>query len=125
MKKATMFLASLLMTVGLFAVPAMVGAQSDIFGVNYGASTGLGQQDPRETVANVIKIALSFLGIVAVVIVLWGGILWMTAAGNSDKVDQAKKVLFSGLIGLIIILSAYAVTQFVINQLIGATGANA
>jgi hypothetical protein len=125
MKKATMFLASLVLSVGLFAVPALVGAQTDVFGVNYGAATGLGQQDPRETIANVIKIALSFLGIVAVIIVLWGGVLWMTAAGNSEKVDQAKKVLFSGLIGLIIILSAFAVTQFVINQLIGATGTNA
>lgn len=124
MKKATMFLASLVLSVGMFAVPALVGAQTDIFGVNYGAATGLGQQDPRETVANVIRIALSFLGIVAVIIVLWGGVLWMTAAGNSDKVDQAKKVLFSGLIGLIIILSAFAVTQFVINQLINATGTN-
>lgn len=125
MKKATMFLASLVLSVGMFAVPALVGAQTDIFGVNYGAATGLGQQDPRETIANVIKIALSFLGIVAVVIVLWGGVLWMTAAGNEEKVGQAKKVLFSGLIGLIIILSAFAVTQFVINQLIGATGTNA
>ena len=125
MKKIAVFLASLIWAVSLVAVPALVGAQTDIFGVNYGATTGLGQQDPRETVANIIRIALSFLGIVAVVIVLWGGVLWMTAAGNDDKVSQAKKVLFSGLIGLIIILSAFAITQFVVNQLIGATGSNA
>jgi len=124
MKKIGLFLASVALSVSLFAVPAMVGAQTDIFGVNYGASTGLGQQDPRETISNVIRIALSFLGIVAVLIVLWGGVLWMTAAGNDDKVETAKKVLFSGLIGLIIILSAFAITQFVVNQLIGATGTN-
>ncbi len=125
MKKIAVFLASLIWAVSLVAVPAVVGAQTDLLGVNYGASTGLGQQDPRETVANIIRIALSFLGIVAVVIVLWGGVLWMTAAGNDEKVGQAKKVLFSGLIGLIIILSAFAITQFVVNQLIGATGTNA
>lgn len=124
MKKIGLFLASVALSVSFFAVPAMVGAQTDIFGVNYGAATGLGQQDPRETIANVIRIALSFLGIVAVLIVLWGGILWMTAAGNDDKVETAKKVLFSGLIGLIIILSAFAITNFVVNQLIGATGTN-
>jgi hypothetical protein len=125
MKKLAVFVTSLIWAVSLVAVPTLVGAQTDIFGVNYGASTGLGQQDPRETVANIIQIALSFLGIVAVVIVLWGGVLWMTAAGNDDKVAQAKKVLFSGLIGLIIILSAYAITQFVVNQLVSATGSNA
>ncbi|MBI4121964.1 MAG: hypothetical protein HY461_01395 [Parcubacteria group bacterium] len=124
MKKVAVFLASLIWAVSLVAIPAVVGAQTDIFGINYGASTGLPQQDPRETVANIIKIALSFLGIVAVVIVLWGGVLWMTAAGNDDKVAQAKKVLFSGLIGLIIILSAFAITRFVTDQLISATGTN-
>ncbi len=124
MKKIGLFLASVALSVSLFAVPAMVGAQTDIFGVNYGAATGLGQQDPRETIANVIRIALSFLGIVAVLIVLWGGVLWMTAAGSDEKVEMAKKVLFSGLIGLIIILSAFAITNFVVNQLIGATGTN-
>ncbi len=124
MKKIGLFLSSLALSMSFVALPAIVSAQTDVFGVNYGASTGLGQQDPRETIANVIRIALSFLGIVAVLIVLWGGILWMTAAGNDDKVETAKKVLFSGLIGLIIILSAFAITQFVVNQLIGATGTN-
>lgn len=124
MKKLGLFLSSVALSASFVALPAIVSAQSDIFGVNYGASTGLGQQDPRETIANVIRIALSFLGIVAVLIVLWGGILWMTAAGDDGKVEVAKKVLFSGLIGLIIILSAFAITQFVVNQLIGATGTN-
>lgn len=124
MKKLGLFLSSVALSASFVALPAIVSAQSDIFGVNYGASTGLGQQDPRETIANVIRIALSFLGIVAVLIVLWGGILWMTAAGDDGKVETAKKVLFSGLIGLIIILSAFAITQFVVNQLINATGTN-
>lgn len=122
MKKFTIFLASLIWMVSFFAAPAMVGAQTDVFGLNYGAATGLGQQDPRETAANIIKAALGILGIVAVVIVLWGGVMWMTAGGSEDRVGTAKKILFAGMIGLIIILSAFALTQFVVNQLIGATG---
>ncbi len=122
MKKIAVTFASLLLALSAFAVPAMVGAQTDVFGLQYGEATGLGNQDPRETAANIIRSALSVLGIVAVVIVLYGGVLWMTAAGSEDKVSTAKKILFSGIIGLIIILSAFALTQFVINQLIGATG---
>ena len=123
MKKYAIFFASMVWVVSFLAVPAMVGAQTDVFGLQYGAATGLGQQDPRETAANIIKAALGILGIVAVVIVLWGGVMWMTAGGSEDKVGKAKKILFSGIIGLVIILSAFALTQFVVNQLIGATGA--
>lgn len=122
MKKIIITLLSLLWATSLVAVPAMVGAQTDVFGLDYGSSTGLGRQDPRETAANVIRVALGFLGIVAIVIVLYGGVLWMTAAGDSGKVDTAKKVLFSGVIGLVIILSAFAISNFVLNSLISATG---
>ncbi len=122
MKKIAVTFASFLLVLSAFAVPAVVGAQTDVFGLDYAGGTGLGNQDPRETAANIIRSALSVLGIVAVVIVLYGGVLWMTAAGSEDKVSTAKKILFSGIIGLIIILSAFALTQFVINQLIGATG---
>lgn len=119
--KKSLLLASI-MSIALFVLPVAVGAQTDVFGLQYGAATGLGEQDPRETAANIIRAGLGVLGIIAVVIVLWGGVLWMTAGGSDDKVGTAKKILFSGLVGLIIILSAYALTQFVVNQLIEATG---
>ena len=87
-----------------------------------GQGTGLGKQDPRQTIGNIIDVALGFLGAVALVIVLYGGVLWMTAAGNDEKVAQAKKVLYSGVIGMIIILSAYALSNYVIGALFQATG---
>ena len=57
MKKYAIFFASMVWVVSFLAVPAMVGAQTDVFGLQYGAATGLGQQDPRETAANIIKAA--------------------------------------------------------------------
>ena len=123
MQKFAIMFASLLLAASAFMVPALVSAQTDVFGIGYGEATGLGSQDPRETAANIIRSALGLLGIVAVVIVLWGGVLWMTAGGSDEKVGTAKKILFSGIIGMIIILSAFALTQFVLGQLIGATGA--
>ena len=122
MKKLAIAFASILCAMSIMAVPALVGAQADIFGIDYGAETGLGEQDPRESAARVIRAALSLLGIVAIVIVLWGGVLWMTAGGDSEKVSTAKKILFSGVIGLVIILSAFAIAQFVLDQLMQATG---
>lgn len=94
---------------------------ADSLGLSYGAATGLGSSDVRTTVASIIRVAMGLLGIVAVVIILFGGFTWMTAGGNEEKVGEAKKWIFSGIIGLAIILSAYALASFVINQLVGAT----
>ncbi len=90
-------------------------------GVGYGAYTGLGSQDVRVTIARVIRAALGLLGIVTVVIIIYGGFLWMTAGGNDDQVGKAKKWIYSGIIGLVIIFAAYALTQFIFNQIVAAT----
>ena len=105
---------------------------ADVFGVNLGLDSknaasnklGLGVRDPRSTIATVIRAAMGFLGTIAIVIILLGGFKWMTAAGNDEKITEAKKLIASGVIGLVIILSAYAITTFVLNQLITATSTN-
>lgn len=85
-------------------------------------NTGLGEADLQETIGNLIRVALGFLGVVAVCIVLFGGFKWMTAGGNDEKVSEAKRLLIAGLIGLAIILSAYAIVEFVISSILTATG---
>ncbi|MEI7620710.1 MAG: hypothetical protein WCJ57_04050 [Candidatus Falkowbacteria bacterium] len=82
----------------------------------------LGTEDPRKIVARIINTAMMFLGIIAVVIILLGGFKWMTAAGNEDKVGEAKQLMGSGVIGLVIILASWGIASFVLNQLINATG---
>ena len=74
------------------AVSRFALAQGLDLGMNYGAAIGLGDADPRDIIVNVIKIALSFLGIIAVLIIMYGGWLWMTANGDAAKIDKAKKV---------------------------------
>ena len=99
---------------------AALDANKDL-GLDKAADTGLGNQDIRTTISKIIKTAMSLLGIVAVVIILIGGFKWMTAGGNDEQVGEAKKWIFSGVIGLAIILSAYALASFIINQLVTAT----
>lgn len=88
-------------------------------GAAFAANAGLGTADFTETIARIIRVALSFLGIVAVVIILLGGFKWMTAGGNEDKVKEAKRLMIQGIIGLVIVLSAFAIAQFVITQIAG------
>jgi amino acid transporter len=71
----------------------------------------------RTVVGQVIKLILSFLGIIAIIIILYAGFIWMTAAGNEEKVSTARATLTAGLIGLAIIIVAYILTSFVINAL--------
>lgn len=94
---------------------------NELLDSNFGAATGLGQGDLNDTIGALIRAALGFLGVIAVVIVLFGGFKWMTAGGNEEKVGEAKKLIIAGIIGLAIILSAYAIASFVIKQLVTAT----
>lgn len=77
-------------------------------------------RDPRIIVADIIKIVLGFLGVLAVVLILYAGFKWMTSGGNEEKVGGAKKILVAGVIGLALILSAYLIANFVINRIYGA-----
>ncbi len=90
-------------------------------GLEYGAMTGLGQTDPRIVAANIINIALGLLGIISVVIILYAGFKWMTSAGNDEAVGSAKKMLVAAIIGLVIILSAYIIANFVLLNIYQAT----
>lgn len=108
-------------TVGLsLLLPLAAFAGGIDTGINYGTATGLSTRDIREVIARIINVAMGLLGIVAVVIILAGGFMWMTAAGNEEKVEKAKKLIFSGIIGLAIILTSFAIAQFVIRSLVTA-----
>ncbi len=81
---------------------------------------GLSDSDPRIIVAKIIRVTLGFLGIIAVVIVLVGGFKWMTAFGNEEKVTEARKLMFAGVIGLVIVLASFGIATFVITSVMGA-----
>ncbi len=73
-------------------------------------------------VAGVIKAFLGLLGIIFVILVIIAGFNWMTAAGDEDKINKAKDTLRSAVIGIIIVVAAYAITYFVFANLPGAGG---
>lgn len=78
-------------------------------------------KDVRILAATFIRYALSFVGIIFLGMSVYAGFLWMTAMGEEDKISTAKKLLTNGVIGLAIILSAYAITTYIITSLVSAT----
>ena len=99
-----------------FLLAATANAQADL-GLNYANNLGLANtdEDPRDAAVNIVKYLMTFLGIIAVVVILIGGFRWMTAAGNEDKIAAAKKTIIAGAIGLIVILAAFAIVTFVVQ----------
>jgi len=80
------------------------------------------EQDPRTLAATIISIILGFLGIIAVILIIYGGFLWMTAGGNEDQVKKAISFVKNGVIGLLIILAAWSIASFAISSLSEAVG---
>ncbi|MDD5040321.1 MAG: hypothetical protein PHY34_04190 [Patescibacteria group bacterium] len=109
-------------TLSMFALPMVAAAQVNI-DEELGTTFGLGSADLESTVINIIQWILGFLGLIAVIFILYGGFMWMTAAGNEDRVSTAKKIITSAVIGLIVVLLAWAIVIFVVNQTGDVTGA--
>ena len=111
-----------IMVLSIFALPAVTLAQLNnddlgLTGPGSAANIGLGDRPLKESINSIIQILLGFLGILAVIIILWGGFMWMTAAGDESKVDKAKKLIISGIVGIVIILAAYIIANFVIGTI--------
>ena len=104
----------------LLMLPVVVLAQKPVLDLGLTPveqNIALGTSDIRVTIARIINVALGLLGVVCVVIVIAGGVMWMTSAGDPAKTGKAKGIIVAGIIGLAIILSAYAIASFVISNL--------
>jgi len=78
--------------------------------------SGFGEDIPS-IMANVIKSLLSMVGIVFLLLIIYGGVMWMTAGGNEQRIEKAKKILINASVGLAIIILAYSITYFIVESL--------
>ncbi len=72
----------------------------------------------QDIIILVINTVLGLLGVIFLIIIIYAGFLWMTAGGNDDQVGKAKKWLVNGIIGVVIIVGAYAISYFVLNAIL-------
>jgi hypothetical protein len=106
----------------LFCLPAVAAVNlSDNLGKVESGAFGATEVTPlQDTLGGIIRAVLSILGVVLVLIIIYAGFLWMTSGGSDDGVKKAKSWMLNAVVGLIIILSAYAITSFVISRLVEA-----
>ena len=73
------------------------------------------------SVGTIINSLLGLIGVATFALVVYAGGLWITAAGNEEKVTQARKILLGAVLGLIIIFTAYMIVNFALDTLKRAT----
>lgn len=110
----------LILAAAFLFLPSQIIAQD--VGLDYASNIGLtpaSDSDIRVFIVNIVKYLLTFIGIIAVGMIMYSGFLWMTSEGSPDKVEKAKKTLINSSIGLLIIISAFAIVSFIANLIIG------
>ena len=75
-----------------------------------------------QVIGNILGYVLSLLGVVALAFIIAGGYMWMTAGGNDEQIKKAKSLLTNSIIGLVIIVTAYVVVNFVVTSIISSVG---
>lgn len=103
----------------VFAAPTYaVGNLGDAAG-NLGAAgrqAGTNEGDISTIAGTGINIALSLVGIIFMVLMVYAGYLWMTARGESEQVEKARRIIIAAVIGLVIVMSAYAITALITGR---------
>ena len=122
MSPKKIFIFSLLATivVGFLFFTGTVLAQADPYGLFATADkaglTNTGSADLPTLAGNVLGTALSFIGVLFFALMVFGGFMWMTARGNEEQTKKALSTITAAVIGLIIVLSSYTITNFVFKS---------
>jgi len=82
---------------------------------NVGTTSG---DDLKNGIVQAINVVVGFLALVCVIVIIIGGVNYMTSTGDAGKVKKAKDTILYGLIGLIICVLAFAIVNFVILNII-------
>jgi hypothetical protein len=114
---------SLVFGLVLFLMPVVKAAtlrdafQGQLSTVGTGSGFNVGQRNVEPIIGTLISVALSFLGVIFLILMIYGGYMWMTAAGNEEKAKKARALIQAAVLGLIVVVGAYAITVFVMARI--------
>ncbi len=120
MSKFKKILSSLFIVFSLFCVGINCNAAKNNFGLDYIDNNGsnvFSKADVPTIVSNVIKIIMGLSATVMLVVIIITGIKFLTSGGDSGKTKQALNTIKNASIGIILIVAAYSLSQFIINNI--------
>lgn len=115
---------SFITAAGIYENKAYANSAADL--IKQGADS-TGQQDSRsagDIAKDVVNIMFFIVGVMAVIMIIWGGIRYVLSAGNSAALTSAKNTIMYAVIGLIVAILAYTIVNFVINTVSGNGGSS-
>lgn len=80
--------------------------------------TGVPTGDVGTVTGTIINGALGMVGIIFFLLMIYAGYLWMTAKGNEEQITKARNIIIACIVGIVIIVGAYAFTQFIASRVI-------
>lgn len=86
---------------------------------------GTAQGDLAQVILRIINYVLAIVGVIALAYLVYGGFMYITSAGNEDKVEAAKTIIVNAVIGVVVIGVAAAIVNFVIRGVGGVVPAGA
>lgn len=129
MKKIiTLIMAACIAFTGLFGAEAFASSGKEICNNSYADKNSAAykmycgdgdESDAEAVVQSILETVFFWTGIVAVIVIIIGGIFYITSQGEPGKVAKAKTTILYAVIGLIISLSAFAIVHFVLSKMGG------
>lgn len=99
--------------------PAAVHAAASDFGLATltGDQFGLRSDSPAQFIGGIVSWVLGIVGVLLVVLIFYGGVMYMTAAGSEDRAKTAKRIIMFAIVGLVITMTSFIVATFVVRAL--------
>ena len=100
--------------------PGATNALNGLSATATGGGISTSQSSLPVIIGQVVGAILAFVGVVFFCLILWAGFGWMLAQGDETKITKAKDTIVGSVLGLIVILGAYAIVQLIANVFSGA-----
>ncbi len=113
-----------------FALPVVSLAQPDIMSLTEEVAGKSGYDVKQvtdttlsETIGRIIRIAMSLIGTIFFILLVYAGFLWLTAQGDEGQVDKAKDIIKTSTMGLVVVMAAYGLSAFLVGVVALTSGA--
>lgn len=130
LNRLSVFMAGAMLLAVPLAMPAMASAAANIqdnlcgsvenLTVNSqgdcASTTGTGTDTINNIITTVINLFSMIVGIIAVIMIIYGGLRYITSGGDSTKITSAKNTIIYALIGLVVVALAQFIVKFVLNK---------
>ena len=115
----------ILFVAAVAVLPVFVFAVDDPYGASAVAKKtslagmSISNSSPEMLASQIVNLVLGFTATIFFLMILYGGITWMTAGGQSEKVAKSKEILITAIIGIAIVAASFAISVFIFSRIAG------